>query len=56
MGPMHPKAFDHLDAEFARTLPTYPENLAKMREQDAQFWLDNGEKANTRFEEWILRG
>ncbi|MER2537520.1 MAG: extracellular solute-binding protein [Rhizobiaceae bacterium] len=56
MGPMHPKAFDHLDPEFAKTLPTYPENLAQMREQDAQFWLKHGEAANTRFEEWILRG
>jgi putative spermidine/putrescine transport system substrate-binding protein len=54
MGPMHPKAFDHLDADLARTLPTYPDNLAKMREQDAQFWLDHGEDANTRFEQWIL--
>lgn len=54
MGPMHPKAFDHLDADLARTLPTYPDNLAKMREQDAQFWLDHGEDAHTRFEQWIL--
>lgn len=56
MGPMHPKAFDYLDAELAKTLPTYPENLSKMREQDAQFWLTHGEALNTRFEQWLLNG
>lgn len=54
MGPMHPRALDFLAPDLAKIL-TYPDNLAKMREQDSQFWL-NGEAASTRFDEWILRG
>jgi putative spermidine/putrescine transport system substrate-binding protein len=56
MGPMHPRALDFLAPDLAKILPTYPDNLAKMREQDSQFWLKNGEAASTRFDEWILRG
>lgn len=56
MGPMHPEALDFLDADLAKILPTYPDNLAKMREQDPQFWLKNRDAASARFDEWILRG
>lgn len=56
MGPMHPRALDFVESEVAKTLPAYPDNLAKMREQDPKFWLRNGGAINARFEEWILHG
>ena len=56
MGPMHPKAFDYLDPDFAKLLPTYPDNFAKMNVQDPVFWAKNIDYAAKRFEEWLLQG
>jgi len=55
MGPMNPRAFELIPPEVARTLPTYPENLSKMVELNAQFWLRNIDKATARFEAWLLK-
>ncbi|MFB9949231.1 extracellular solute-binding protein [Rhizobium puerariae] len=55
MGPIHPKAFDYLAPDFAKLLPTYPENFAKMNEQDPVFWQKNDKYATTRFQEWLLK-
>lgn len=54
-GPTNKKAFEHLDEEFAKTLPTYEENLDKQVMLDAEWWNDNFDEINDRFQAWLLK-
>jgi len=40
-GPVNPLAFQHLDEETARDLPTYPQNLRQMFVRDDGWWQQN---------------
>jgi putative spermidine/putrescine transport system substrate-binding protein len=53
-GPVHPRAFEYISEDIAKTLPTYPQNLAKGIQIDNVYWAQNKEKAIERFNAWIL--
>lgn len=54
-GPTNEKAFEHLNEEFAKTLPTYEENLVKQVMLDAEWWNDHFDEINDRFQAWLLK-
>lgn len=49
-GPLHKAAFDHVDPDTARRLPTAPDNLDKWLMLDAGFWLEHREALDGAFE------
>lgn len=53
-GPTNPTAFDYVDAERAKVLPTNPAYLPKMVAVDTNFWGANKDSAAERFEAWLL--
>ncbi len=55
VGPSNPRAFDHIDAERAKALPTFADNIAGMAPLDYVFWGPRQEEAATRFNEWLLK-
>lgn len=54
MGPTQPDAFNSIDAEHAKLLPTYPDNLKKGLYTDASYWLKNQHTVIERFNDWLL--
>lgn len=54
-GPTNTKAFDLMDAEYGKTLPTHEENIDKQMILDVTFWNDNFDTINDRFQEWLLK-
>ncbi|WP_199614366.1 ABC transporter substrate-binding protein [Paenibacillus alkalitolerans] len=54
-GPTNKKAFEHMDAEYAKSLPTYPENLEKQIMLDIDWWYENFAQVNDQFQEWLLK-
>ena len=54
-GPVNPKAVDTLPEDQAKQLPTYKENLAGAIAIDTQFWVDNGEELEQRFNAWAAK-
>lgn len=54
IGPSHPGAFDFMEPERSRTLPTFPDNLAQMGPLDFRFWGPLQETAAERFNSWLL--
>lgn len=55
VGPSNPRAFDHIDAERAKALPTYADNIAGMAPLDYVFWGPRQEQAANRFNDWLLK-
>ncbi|MGF9566863.1 polyamine ABC transporter substrate-binding protein [Neorhizobium sp. BT27B] len=53
-GPCNPKAFDLIDPKLADILPTNPKYFAQMFVMDANWWSANSNKAQERFETWLL--
>jgi putative spermidine/putrescine transport system substrate-binding protein len=53
-GPTNLKAFEHIPAKAAQTLPTAPDNRALMRVENAAWWADNRDAVIRRFNEWLL--
>lgn len=53
-GPTNPNAFQHIDPERAKVLPTNPAYLPKMVAVDTDFWGANKDEAAERFEAWLL--
>jgi putative spermidine/putrescine transport system substrate-binding protein len=53
-GPTNPKAFEYVDAERAKVLPTNPAYLPKMVPVDTDFWGANKDSASERFNAWLL--
>jgi putative spermidine/putrescine transport system substrate-binding protein len=51
--PLNPKAFDFLEPEVARQLPTYPANLQVSHKLNVEWWADNYPQAQRRMERWI---
>lgn len=54
LGPTNPNAFQFVDAERAKSFPTYEANFAQMGPVDFVFWGQRGEEAGKRFNEWLL--
>lgn len=61
-GPSNPDTFEHLDPEFAKTLITYPDNLANSYELNAAWFAEVGEDGKTnadriaeRWNMWIIQ-
>ena len=45
---------EQLDADYAKLLPTTPENVAIQHQTDWTFWHANYEALNERWKEWTL--
>lgn len=54
-GVPNPKAYDYLDAEIAKLLPTAPDHADKILIRDGQWWAENREEVVQRFNEWRLQ-
>lgn len=54
-GPTNKKSFELMDANYAKTLPTYPDNLSKQILLDTKWWNDNFAKVNEQFKSWMLK-
>ncbi len=53
-GPTNPSAFQYIDKERAKVLPTNPAYLSKMVETNTDFWGENKDMASERFNSWLL--
>ena len=53
-GPTAPDAYDYVDPERAKVLPTNPAYLKNMINVDTDFWGKNKEMASERFNAWLL--
>jgi putative spermidine/putrescine transport system substrate-binding protein len=51
--PLNTKAFDLLEPEVARQLPTYPDNLRVAHIMNAEWWADNYAQVQRRMERWL---
>jgi putative spermidine/putrescine transport system substrate-binding protein len=54
-GPTNRQAFQHISADLARRLPSFPEHKAKQFLQDAGWWADNRSKVAERWSKWLLQ-
>lgn len=54
-GPTVKAAFDYLDAETLRLLPSAPDNLSLYLQLDPQFWADNSERIERRYSAWLAQ-
>lgn len=52
-GPMNPKSFDFIPADVAKTMPTYPEHLARAVMLDGGKLTAQLDEMTTRFESWV---
>jgi len=53
-GPTNLQAYKYIDQALAQNLPTAPQNVAVLIEQDVAFWRDHKEELITKFNEWLL--
>lgn len=53
-GPTNASAYDYIDAERAKVLPTNPAYLPNMIPVDTDFWGKHKDSASERFEAWLL--
>ena len=53
-GPTAPDAYDYVDAERAKVLPTNPAYIKNMVNVDTDFWGKNKEAAGEKFNTWLL--
>jgi putative spermidine/putrescine transport system substrate-binding protein len=51
--PLNTKAFDLLEPDVARQLPTYPDNLRVAHIMNAEWWADNYAQVQRRMERWL---
>ncbi len=52
-GPMNPKAFDFIPPDVAKTMPTYPDHLARAVMLDGGKLTAQLDELTTRFESWV---
>ncbi len=52
-GPVAKGATDQLAPDVLATCPTAPANMQAALQMDEQFWRDNGDKLNQRFDAWL---
>ena len=48
------RAYDYISSELAKNLPTSPQNVKKVIQQNTAWWTDHKEEAVNRFNEWLL--
>ncbi|MEZ5878087.1 MAG: polyamine ABC transporter substrate-binding protein [Tepidamorphaceae bacterium] len=53
-GPTNQKAYDSIDAERAKVLPTAPANISQMRLASEDWWSENRAEMSERFNAWLL--
>ncbi|MBK1622598.1 ABC transporter substrate-binding protein [Afifella marina] len=53
-GPTNPKAYDYIPPERAKFLPTAPAHFDKLILASQEWWGENKEEAEQRFNEWLL--
>ena len=53
-GPTNPSAYDHIDPERAKVLPTNPKYLPNMLNADMDFWGKHKDELMERFNAWLL--
>lgn len=53
-GPTAPDAYDHIDPERAKVLPTNPAYIKNMIQVDTDFWGEHKDTASERFNAWLL--
>jgi putative spermidine/putrescine transport system substrate-binding protein len=49
------KAFEYLDAEFGNSLPTFPKNYEQQVAVNYQWWVENRDKVQERWDTWLLK-
>lgn len=54
-GPTNTKAFELMDEEYAKSLPTHEDNVDKQMFLDVEYWNDNFNEINDRFQAWLLQ-
>lgn len=54
-GPTNPKAFEFIDIETAKELPSYPENYRKAVIMSEEYWGPNREKVLERMIPWLMK-
>ena len=54
-GPTHMKGIAGMDPKIAAELPTAPENLKGALASNTEFWVENGEDLEQRFNAWAAR-
>ncbi len=54
-GPTNMKAIQKVDPKSAANLPTWPANLKNALALDVNFWVENGEELEERFNAWAAR-
>ncbi len=54
-GPVRKSAAALLTAEMAPHMPTFPANFRNALQNDYQFWADNADELNERFNTWLAR-
>lgn len=54
-GPLHTKALDYLDKEYAATLCTAPQNLKQQLVSNGEWWGQEYETMEREWKNWILR-
>lgn len=52
-GPSNPNAFNFVDPERAKVMPTHPDNIKGMAQLDYKFWGPIQEEATKRFNDWL---
>ncbi len=53
-GPTNMKAYDYIDADLAKMLPTTPDHISGLALLGADYWAENQDDLTERFEQWIL--
>ena len=56
LGPTVKAAIPLIAPDVLKDLPTAPENTKNTLVMDAEFWGDNAEELNKRFNDWIASG
>ena len=51
--PLNCRAFDLLEPDVARQLPTYPANLKVAHIMNPEWWADNFARVQQRMERWL---
>ena len=55
VGPVSKNAFKFIDANYAKLLPTYPDNYKKLAKADQAWWSENDAALEKQWSTWILK-
>lgn len=54
VGPINKNAFNYMDKDLIEELPTHPKNINKQILINGEWWADNQEEVQTKWEKWII--